>query len=174
MMKNDKYSDNGIIILCLSLSIIIFVMDMTIPLGVAAGVPYIIVILVSLRSSRKSLPIIMAVIVSVLTIAGFYLSPSGGEMWKIIFNRALALFAIWSTAILVLQRATFYEQKKKAQHELKILSGILPICASCKKIRDDEGSWNQMESYIRDHSEAEFSYGICSDCSEKLYGEFLK
>lgn len=49
------------------------------------------------------------------------------------------------------------------------LSGLLPICASCKKIRDDKGYWTQIESYIRDHSEAEFSHGICPDCAKKMY-----
>ena len=60
---------------------------------------------------------------------------------------------------------------QEAMSKIKILSGFLPICASCKKIRDDEGCWNQIESYIRDHSEAEFSHGICPDCAEKLYPE---
>jgi hypothetical protein len=49
------------------------------------------------------------------------------------------------------------------------LSGLLPICASCKKIRDDQGYWTQIETYIGDHSEAEFSHSICPDCTEKLY-----
>lgn len=56
--------------------------------------------------------------------------------------------------------------------KVKQLSGFLPICASCKKIRDDKGYWNQIEYYIRDHSEAEFSHGICPDCAQKLYPEF--
>jgi len=54
---------------------------------------------------------------------------------------------------------------------LKLLEGFLPICASCKKIRDNEGNWQQMEAYIRDRSEAEFSHGICPDCARKLYPE---
>lgn len=52
------------------------------------------------------------------------------------------------------------------------LSGLLPICASCKKIRDDTGYWNQIESYISAHSEADFSHGICPDCQKKLYPQF--
>lgn len=55
--------------------------------------------------------------------------------------------------------------------EIKTLKGIVPICSSCKKIRDDQGFWNQIESYIRDHSEAEFSHGICPDCAKTLYPE---
>ena len=60
-------------------------------------------------------------------------------------------------------------QLQKALTEVKQLSGLLPICASCKKIRDDKGYWNQIESYIRDRSEAEFSHGICPECMKKLY-----
>jgi hypothetical protein len=51
------------------------------------------------------------------------------------------------------------------------LSGLLPICASCKKIRDDKGYWTQIEAYIRDHSEADFTHGICPECAEKLYSK---
>lgn len=57
--------------------------------------------------------------------------------------------------------------------KIKTLSGLLPICASCKKIKDDKGYWNQIEGYIRDHSEAEFSHGLCPDCAKKMYSQFL-
>jgi hypothetical protein len=57
----------------------------------------------------------------------------------------------------------------KALEEVKTLSGFLPICASCKKIRDDKGYWNQIEAYISEHSEAEFSHGICPECVQNLY-----
>ena len=52
---------------------------------------------------------------------------------------------------------------------VKVLKGIIPICASCKNVRTDQGFWQQVEVYIRDHSEAQFSHGICPDCKEKLY-----
>ncbi|MCL7488008.1 MAG: PAS domain S-box protein [Desulfobulbaceae bacterium] len=60
------------------------------------------------------------------------------------------------------------------KEEIKVLRGFLPICASCKKIRDDKGYWNQIESYIRDHSEAQFSHSICPDCARKLYPNMFK
>lgn len=53
--------------------------------------------------------------------------------------------------------------------KVKVLSGLLPICASCKKIRDDQGYWNQIELYITDHSEAGFTHSICPQCAAKLY-----
>jgi len=60
---------------------------------------------------------------------------------------------------------------RNALAQVKKLSGFLPICAACKKIRDDKGYWQQIEAYIRDHSEAEFSHSICPDCSRRLYPE---
>jgi PAS domain S-box-containing protein len=58
---------------------------------------------------------------------------------------------------------------KNALAELKTLRGIVPICASCKNIRDDKGFWHQVEAYVSKHTEADFSHGICPDCMKKLY-----
>ena len=60
---------------------------------------------------------------------------------------------------------------REALSQIKALSGLLPICASCKKIRDDRGYWNQIETYISEHSEATFSHGLCGECTHKLYGQ---
>lgn len=60
----------------------------------------------------------------------------------------------------------------EARTKIKVLSGMLPICASCKKIRNDRGFWDSIEKYITEHSEAEFSHGLCPDCVKKLYPEF--
>ncbi|MCL5097634.1 MAG: PAS domain S-box protein [Candidatus Omnitrophica bacterium] len=60
---------------------------------------------------------------------------------------------------------------KSALDKVKTLSGLLPICASCKKIRDDKGCWNQLEAYIQQHSEVQFSHGLCQECLAKLYPE---
>ncbi len=82
---------------------------------------------------------------------------------------------------LVIENVRLYElaqeradRLEKAQKEIKVLRGIIPICASCKKIRDDEGYWQQVEAYISEHSEAMFSHGICPDCMEKLYPGYLQ
>jgi len=60
---------------------------------------------------------------------------------------------------------------KQTIARVNTLSGLLPICANCKNIRDDKGYWNRLEAYIQDHSEAEFTHGICPECIEKLYPE---
>jgi hypothetical protein len=61
------------------------------------------------------------------------------------------------------------KELEQALGEVKILSGLLPICASCKKIRDDKGYWNHVELYIRKHTDAEFTHSICPECQSKLY-----
>jgi len=74
-------------------------------------------------------------------------------------------------------KETLQQERDKLEDALakvKTLSGLLPICANCKKIRDDKGYWNQIEVYIRDHSEVDFSHSICPECAKKLYPDFYK
>jgi CheY-like chemotaxis protein len=65
-------------------------------------------------------------------------------------------------------------QLQEALDKVKTLSGLLPICSSCKKIRDDQGYWHQIEYYIREHSEADFSHGLCAECAQKLYPDIYQ
>ncbi len=69
---------------------------------------------------------------------------------------------------------SFIADLEKALAEIKTLKGLIPICASCKKIRDDQGFWHAVEVYIRDRTDAQFSHGICPDCAKKIYPEFFK
>ncbi|HID28799.1 MAG TPA: PAS domain-containing sensor histidine kinase [Desulfobacterales bacterium] len=71
------------------------------------------------------------------------------------------------------ERERLIRALQEALTKVKTLSGLLPICASCKRIRNDQGYWEQIEAYIRDHSEAEFSHSVCPECSEKLYPELF-
>lgn len=70
------------------------------------------------------------------------------------------------------EREKLISELKNALDQVKKLSGLLPICSICKKIRDDEGYWNQIESYIQEHSEARFSHSICRDCARKYYSDY--
>jgi PAS domain S-box-containing protein len=72
------------------------------------------------------------------------------------------------------EREQLIIELRDALSKIKTLSGMLPICVSCKKIRDDKGYWNQIESYIKHHSEAEFSHSICPECAKTLYPEHYK
>ncbi len=66
------------------------------------------------------------------------------------------------------------EELEKALDEIKTLRGIVPICSNCKKIRDDKGFWQQVEIYVHEHSEAEFSHSLCPGCVKELYPNFCK
>jgi hypothetical protein len=160
--------DGRIITLCIVVSVAVFILDSFIELGVASGVPYVLVVLISVRSPRRRLPYVVAAVTSILTLLGLYTSPPGGELWKVLSNRALALFAVWVTAVLSVQRGAFQDEKEEAISEVKALSGLFPICTSCKKIRDDKGYWKQIELYVRDHSQADFTHGYCPECADKL------
>ena len=73
--------------------------------------------------------------------------------------------------------ATLIKKNKaleSALNEVKQLSGLLPMCAHCKRIRDDTGYWNEVEEYIRSHSEAVFSHSFCPDCAEMFYGKYKR
>jgi PAS domain S-box-containing protein len=72
------------------------------------------------------------------------------------------------------ERERLIDELQAALAEVKALSGLLPICASCKSIRDDQGYWQQIEAYIGDHSEAEFSHSVCPKCARKLYPEIYQ
>lgn len=72
------------------------------------------------------------------------------------------------------EKVLLIAELRQALAQVKLLSGFLPICCSCKKIRDDVGYWQQIESYISAHSEVEFSHGICPECARKLYPELYE
>lgn len=72
------------------------------------------------------------------------------------------------------EREKLIQELQGALANVKALSGLLPICASCKKVRNDQGYWTQIEAYISDHSEAEFTHGLCPECAKKYYDELAK
>jgi PAS domain S-box-containing protein len=71
------------------------------------------------------------------------------------------------------EREKLIADLQDALAKIKTLKGMLPICASCKKIRDDKGYWNQIEAYVSEHSEAEFTHAICPECAQKLYPQYF-
>ena len=101
---------------------------------------------------------------------------------KALFWRSYIIFSLVICTFLILivvfsfrmdtaakERENIILDLQTALSEVMTLRGIIPICSSCKKVRDDKGYWNQIESYIRDHSEADFSHSICPECAKKLY-----
>jgi len=101
-----------------------------------------------------------------------------GKKYFINSNRMQILDLLFSTYQNSLQQKRELEKTNKelksALDTIKTLHGIIPICANCKKIRDDKGAWSQLEAYFSKHSEVQFSHGICPECAKKLYPEYVK
>jgi PAS domain S-box-containing protein len=72
------------------------------------------------------------------------------------------------------EREDLIAELQEALAGIRTLKGLLPICASCKKVRDDKGYWNQIEAYVSEHSEAEFTHGLCPECAQKLYPRYYE
>ena len=70
------------------------------------------------------------------------------------------------------ERERLILELQEALSKVKQLSGLLPICASCKQIRDDKGYWTQVEVYMREHTEIDFTHTVCPECTKKLYPEY--
>lgn len=160
---------------------VICAVDLLMPLGVAVGVLYLVVVLLTLWTPHNKTTLFIAGLSSLLIIAVYFYKPPVDYMWKAMFNRGISLFSVWSAALLGLQKNRMERQRnvlllerEKALQEVRILRGFLPICASCKKIRDDNGYWTQIEGYIKEHSEAEFTHSICPDCVKRLYPDLYK
>jgi K+-sensing histidine kinase KdpD len=169
----------GLYLVCTIILTAIFILDLFISLGVAVGVLYVVVVLLALLTQQNRGTVVFAVMCSLLIVFAFFYKPQVDYMWKVVFNRGISLFAVWITAILGIERnrterkrnEILYE-REKALDEIKILRGFLPICASCKKIRDDNGYWTQIEGYIKEHSEASFTHSVCPECARKLYPDY--
>lgn len=108
--------------------------------------------------------------------AGAYLvkMPTAKEM-----ERAIIIASVRFENTMHLQRLNSEihnrnEELQAALGRVKVLSGMLPICCNCKKIRDDDDYWHEVADYIREHSDAEFTHGICPDCAKELYSELLE
>lgn len=153
-------------ILAIVLAVLIFLMDLQIPLGVAVGVLYTGIVLLAEFTRENRFIRYMALVGSVLTIVAYFFKPEGIAVpWMVVANRVLSVYVIWVTALLGVRL------NSQHQEEVRSLSGLLPICAWCKKIRDDKGYWNQLETYITNHTEADFSHSICPVCMDEHFGE---
>ena len=72
------------------------------------------------------------------------------------------------------QTDVFTEELEQALRDVKVLRRLIPICANCKRVRTDAGDWQQLEEYIQDHSEVEFSHGVCQVCMRQVYPDVFK
>lgn len=91
------------------------------------------------------------------------------EVAEVLLFASLTLTAAWLMRRAWLRQQAAHEQLEALLAEVKTLGGMLPICSHCKKIRDDKGYWNQIEAYLNEHTDAEFTHGICPDCAKEVF-----
>ena len=145
-------------------SCLIFFIDLILPLGIAGGVPYIVVVLLSLRQGDQRLPIWTAIGCSLLTILGILLSPPGGDLWKVLANRTLALLAIWTTTImgrLSLQQAGTIQQRDQT---IQNFMSTVPLACFSFDRKGTILSWNtgaeQIYGYTNEEAIGSSSYDL--------------
>jgi len=175
--------------LCLSMRIVMALLGLAWGLGAAELAPHVhqadavllLAVLATLAAGAASTLIADPVALGVYSIC--LLVPLGGEMMLTAPDRLYVMagaLVLPFIAFTILTSREAYRDLRARLHtaavleealaNVRTLSGLLPICASCKKIRDDGGYWSQIEEYVRDHSNADFSHSICPDCARRLYG----
>jgi hypothetical protein len=135
----------------------IFVIDIFVPIGVTVAVLFVVPVYLSGWLPQRQALWLSSLAATLLIPLAALLSPPGGDPWIAWTNRLLAMIAVWLVLAVSLTQ-------RRLSTEIKSLQGLLPICASCKKIRDERGQWQGLELYIRDHSEADFTHGLCPLC----------
>lgn len=122
--------------------------------------------LMSARGGALNIPAGTDVITVVMQSFTFAMLP-----WSISFAVFNGIIGLYYGTIKAEKRAReeLIENLQKALAEVKTLSGMLPICAWCKKVRDDEGYWQKIEAYFKSHSDLDFTHGICNECAQKVY-----
>lgn len=143
----------------------VFVIDLFFPQGVAIGMLYAIPVLLAARSRQPHFTVLFAVACTVLAILGHVFSAPGAPLWISLTNRTLSILMFWGVALLFLQHL-------KVKEQVDLLHDLLPMCASCHKIRDDKGYWSQVEEYLEARTQSMLTHGICPECMQKWYPEF--
>ena len=153
---------------CCVFSIAIFTFDIQVPTGVCAGLPYLLIVLASMRFDEPQAPATAAGICTALTFLGWHFSPHEGIPWVVAMNRYMTIMAIWVTASL----SRFI--KLNLQNRIDQLESILTVCSYCGKIRNQTGKWISIEEHLLDESRTAVSHGLCGDCYETELRSFAE
>jgi hypothetical protein len=164
------------VVLTVAAAVVVLALDAVTPLGLAVWLLQVVLVwIATLWANRRQL-LALAAMCATFIVLGFWLTPKTGPVtWVDQCNVLLSLGTVLAlTHGCLRQRATEDARRKaeddavKAQETVRILRGLLSICAWCKKIRNDSGNWEQLEFYISNHSHAEFTHGICKECAVRL------
>ena len=104
----------------------------------------------------------------------FFIATFIEPLWDVSYNiiNAIDRFVVLSIVSLITAKLSI--STKRLHQEVKVLEGLIPICANCKKIRDQNQEWQPLEKYITERSDVQFTHGLCPDCMKLLYGDYVK
>jgi hypothetical protein len=160
-------------------ALLFFVLDLFLPLGWMVWLPYVVLMLRPLWWSDRPSPVLLATLFSafilISLVVDYFYYPFDSPPKYALFNRAMGIIMLWLIAALVLrqqrsdaERERLIGQLQEALANIKTLRGLLPLCLSCKKIREVNGYWSRIDAYVTKHSLAEFSPGLCPECEDYL------
>jgi len=166
--KNKGTKSRGLLFLLLAFgTAAIFVIDLWVPSGVAVPMLYPTIVLLTGCLPKPKQTLLIAAASSLLVLAGLFIAFTDSARLVAITNHLLAFATIWLTAGLILLH-------KQREEKVKHLTGLLPMCSSCKKIRDDKGFWSRVEQYFEEHhADLQFTHGLCPACSKQLYPDLF-
>ena len=166
-------------LIVLTAAVLLFALDLILPLGWVVWLPYIGLVLLPLWLPHRESPVMLAGLSTGFILLGLLFDylyfPSDASLAMGIFNRALGIAVLWGIAALVLRQQRIEDERENLIHQLqdalaniKTLRGLLPFCPSCKKICEGDGYWRGIEAYVAKHSMAEFTPGLCPECEQYL------
>jgi hypothetical protein len=144
-------------------------LDILTPLAVADWLLEVTLVwIASVWGNRREMRFVAA-IASVAVIPGLWSSPATGTpFWVGALNRLAAIVVMWTMVHVGHRHRSAEEAQRKAAAQVKVLHGLLPICAACKAIRNERGEWRRLESYLLDNFEAQLTHGLCPPCAAKF------
>jgi len=158
-------------VLCLLMTAIVLAIDYLTGRAIRFPIVYVLPVGMAAWREQKSMAYAMAIFMPLARVAFYFPWNQAGSISMAVLNASINVLALILYAYLVDRTAW---QKRALEKKVNALEGILPVCASCKRIRTARGDYEQIEKYIAEHSEASFSHTICPECANKLYPEFFK
>lgn len=150
-----------------------FLIDILLPLGVAAGIPYVVATMVAAFSARERSVLWTALLATALIVAGSLLSPTHALTWIVATNRGMALVTVWAVAILAIQLSrTRADRDRRSERMQRARQLLIAICSNCDRVRAADDRWRELAEYVEETFDAAFSHGLCRPCVHALYPEF--
>jgi hypothetical protein len=148
------------------------IVDAKTPLGVADWLLELVLVWIAATWGTRDEMTWVAVVGTMTIVMGLFSSPvMFVPFWMGALNRLIAMGVVWTMVCVSRARLIAEEARERAATEIKVLTGLLPICASCKRIRSQSDEWHNLESFITDHSQAMFTHTYCPACVEELFPE---